>query len=311
MKPILSIGDLVADIVVSIPNLPAEAGRHQVASELRLEPGGGANFLIAGARLGQPMAALGALGDDTWGWQVADILHAESIDLAGVSHNGATTVVIVLVGQQGDHVFLGKYGHGGKIDFSPAAAALVEQAGAVYCAGYTLCEARLVELALAALRHARQMGVPVYFDPGPQMAAVPATVRDALLPLVDVLLATEDELPLVVSGGAVAGVLAAGPQLLVLKRGPAGCALYAANGLLLESPGLAVPVMDTSAAGDSFNAAFIAGRLRGWPLADCARLANAVGAAKVQKLGGGRSVPTLAEVRQVLAQFSLSLPETL
>ena len=44
--PIVSIGDLVADLVVAIPTLPAEAGRHQIAEEIRLEPGGGANFLI-------------------------------------------------------------------------------------------------------------------------------------------------------------------------------------------------------------------------------------------------------------------------
>lgn len=310
MKPILSIGDLVADIVTAIPVLPAVAGQHQVATELRLEPGGGANFLIAGARLGQPMAALGALGDDAWGRQVTEILAAEGIDLAGVTHHGTTTVVIVLVGRQGEHVFLGKYGHGGKIEFSPAAAALVEQAGAVYCAGYTLAEERLVELALAALRHARRAGIPVYFDPGPQMAAVPAEVCRAVLPLVDGLLATADELPLIAPGG-ISAALAAGPQLLVLKRGPAGCAVYSTDGLQLEAPGLPVPVVDTSAAGDSFNAAFMTARLRGWSLADCAALANAVGAAKVQKLGGGRSVPTLAEVRQVLAEFAISLPEIL
>jgi sugar/nucleoside kinase (ribokinase family) len=43
--------------------------------------------------------------------------------------------------------------------------------------------------------------------------------------------------------------------------------------------------------------------LWGWPLVACAKLANAMGAAKVKKLGGGRNVPTLAEIQQVLAQF--------
>ncbi len=43
-------------------------------------------------------------------------------------------------------------------------------------------------------------------------------------------------------------------------------------------------------------------------MAECAKLANAMGAAKVQKLGSGRSVPTLAEVRTVIGRFSIDLP---
>jgi sugar/nucleoside kinase (ribokinase family) len=53
-------------------------------------------------------------------------------------------------------------------------------------------------------------------------------------------------------------------------------------------------VRDTAAAGDSFDAAFIYAYLRGWPLSDIAAFANAMGAAKVQKLGSGSSVPTAA-----------------
>ena len=83
-QPIVSIGDLVADLIVSIPTLPAEAGHHQIAEEIQLEPGGGANLLIAGARLGYPMAAIGALGDDLWGYEVAGLIRSEGVDLSGV-----------------------------------------------------------------------------------------------------------------------------------------------------------------------------------------------------------------------------------
>ncbi len=308
---IVSIGDLVADVVVSIPGLPAEAGRHQLADEIRLEPGGGANFLIAGARLKQPMAAIGALGDDYWGQQVTHILRAEGVNLAGVTCSGATTVVIVLVGQAGEHVFLGKNGHGSKIQLDNPALELLEQAGAVFCAGYTLGEERLVEAALAALQQAKAAGIPVYFDPGPQMVSVPDAVRRQLLPLVDVLLATEEELPLLTPSGRVADLLQAGPHTVVLKRGAQGCQVYTRQQPVLVAPGYPVTVVDTAAAGDSFDAAWITAQLRGWPLADCARLANAVGAAKVQKLGSGRSVPTLAEVQQVIHQFKITLHDTL
>ena len=310
LAPILSVGDLVADLIVSIPSLPAQAGQHQLAQDIRLEPGGGANFLIAGARLGYPMTAIGVLGDDDRGQQVAELMQAEGVNLAGVRHAGTTTQVIVLVSQTGEHVFLGKYGQGSKIEAGQAEQRLIEQSGAIFCAGYTLRETRLVDLTLETLRQGKQRGIPLFFDPGPHLKDVSLEIKQAVLALVDTILVTEAELPLLTSA-TIPELLRHGPSHVVVKRGAAGCAIWSAvhpaDEPLLESPGYPVPVVDTSAAGDSFDAAFIVATLWGWPLADCARLANAVGAAKVQKLGGGRNVPTLAEVRQVISRFRLDL----
>ncbi len=309
-RPIVSLGDLVADVIVSIPRLPAEAGQHQLADEVRLATGGGANFLIAGARLGQPMAAIGALGDDEWGHRGEAMIAAEGVDLSCVVHNGTTTTVLVLVGQTGGHVFLGTYGHGDVLELHPASRDLIKKAGAIFFAGYTLTESRLLEMTLAAIELAHRRGIPLFFDPGPQMGDVPPDLRARILPLLSTVFTTEEELPLLTSAGTIAAVLAAGVGTVVLKRGGQGCAVYTAAQPepLVDLPGHPVSVVDTSAAGDSFNAGFMVGAMRGWPLAECAQLANAVGAAKVQKLGGGRSVPTLAEVDAIRRQFNLSLP---
>lgn len=309
-KNIVAIGDLVADLIVSIPTLPAVAGQHQVAQDIWLEPGGGANFLIAGARLGQPMAALGALGKDVWGQQVAAMIQAEGVDLARVRHTGTTTQVIVLVSQRGEHVFLGKYGHGPKMDLTQADVTLLKNSGAVFFAGYTLCEARLIDLTLTALQVAKQYDIPIFFDPGPQIAMVPSALRHQALALTDTVLLTEEEVSLLTDEGLL-GLVQAGASRVILKRGAAGCAIWApgqaAGEFLVEAPGYPVKVVDTAAAGDSFAAGFIAASLWGWSLADCAKFANAVGAAKVKKLGGGRNVPTLDEVRAVINAFDLDL----
>ena len=299
---IISLGDLVADLIVSIPTLPAEAGRHQVAQNIQLEPGGGANFLIAGARLGQPMAAIGALGDDEWGRRITEILQTEGVNMAGVRHRGSTTLVIVLVSRQGEHVFLGKYGHSDTIEPRPADVDLIRRCGAIFCAGYSLAEPRLVDLALESMRLARRLGRPVFFDPGPQIASVPTAVRAEALALTDTLLLTEEEIPLLASH-----VDRLGPPTVVVKQGRRGCTVIQKGAPPVAVPGFPVPVRDTSAAGDSFNAAYIAATLRGWSPAACARLANAVGAAKVKKLGGGRNVPTLAEVRAIIDEFHVEL----
>jgi sugar/nucleoside kinase (ribokinase family) len=105
------------------------------------------------------MAAVGALGDDEWGSQVAAVIDGEGVDLSMVRHEGTTTTVVVLVGRAGEHVFLGKYGHGGKIEFSQSKREVISRGGAIYCVGYTLLETRLLDLALEAMRCARCAGV--------------------------------------------------------------------------------------------------------------------------------------------------------
>jgi ribokinase len=309
-QPIVSIGDLVADLIVAIPTLPAEAGRHQIAEEIQLEPGGGANFLIAGARLGYPMAAVGVLGDDLWGREVAGLIRREGIDLTGVQYQGSTTRVVVLVSRAGGHLFLGKYGQGNKKNLRPLDAELIQNCAALYCAGYSLAETRLADLTLAAMELARRHHRPVFFDPGPQMAAVSQDLRRKVLSLTDTLLLTVEEVPLLTDGSVRDLMLPAeGPDTVVVKRGSAGCRIYRPGVVTspLDLPGYPVTVVDTSAAGDSFNAAFMVGTLWGWSPADCAKLANAIGAAKVRKLGGGRNVPTLAEVRAVIVEFEIEI----
>ena len=95
-QTVVSVGDLVADIVVSIDHFPVEPAAHQLTREIRLEPGGAGNFLIAGARLGLRMVALGVLGDDPFGREAADVLEREGVDLRGLIRLPGTTTTTVI-----------------------------------------------------------------------------------------------------------------------------------------------------------------------------------------------------------------------
>ncbi|MGH2619258.1 MAG: carbohydrate kinase family protein, partial [Anaerolineales bacterium] len=90
-----------------------------------------------------------------------------------------------------------------------------------------------------------------------------------------------------------------GPAMVVVKRGSRGCLVCTMDGVL-DQPAIAVPVVDTTGAGDSLDAAVVYGYLAGLEVRSLAVLANAAGAAKVQKRGTGRSVPTLSEIRAEL-----------
>jgi sugar/nucleoside kinase (ribokinase family) len=304
---VLSFGDLVTDVITYIPHLPAEGGMHQVAERVTVEPGGAGNFLIAGARLGLHMSAMGVVGDDLFGRVMLEMLEAEGIETGGVhvQANGSTTTVTVLVDRSGQHVFLGQYGVGPVVPLLPGWRERLLQAGALMTFGYTLHEPRLTGALLEGMALAHAQGVPVFFDPGPFGAQAAPEVRTAALTACSVLLLTEEEVPALCGGlqGAegVRVLLGRGPRMVCVKRGAHGCAIFTAQESA-EHPGYRVPLRDTSAAGDSFAAAFIYATLNGWPLARSAAFANAMGAAKVQKEGTGRQVPTREEVMAIFGK---------
>ena len=160
-------------------------------------------------------------------------------------------------------------------------------------------------LALRALEQAKAIGLPVYLDVGPFMAAVPADLVAHITAQADVILMTEDEVALVCEGDtgdeAYARLLARGPHTLIVKQGASGCVIVTPDGQT-RVPGYPAEVVDTIGAGDCFAGAFLAGRLNGLDLVDAAKLANAMGAATVQKAGAGSNAPTCAEVMDILAR---------
>jgi sugar/nucleoside kinase (ribokinase family) len=309
---VVAIGDIVADIVFTIPRLPVEAGRHQRAQEVTIEPGGAGNFLIAGARLGMKMHVLGVIGADGFGKAVLDGLQGEGVDTSGLVQRGegATTPVLVLIDQSGQHVFVGGQRRGESVIASEEWHSLVCSADALFFNGFALIEPQVCDATLALAQAAQTKGTPVYFDPGPMFGEATLARRRAALRNASALLLTEDELALLTGSRQLESaeqLLHGRTAMVCIKRGGQGCRILTAHNVV-EHPGFAVAVRDTTAAGDSFAAAFIYGHRAGWPLIQVAAFANAMGAAKVQKIGSGRQVPTAEEVRAVLHQFRASAP---
>ena len=140
------------------------------------------------------------------------------------------------------------------------------------------------------------------------------SVRQAL-PLIDVVLGTEDEVKAAaggdkvavshsqVSGAKVEGdtaqavqrLLDRGLETLVLKRGERGATVYRGDQVIDAAP-FPVEVLNVLGAGDAFASGLIYGYLQGWDWGSAARMGNAVGAIVVTRPACANSMPTLAEV---------------
>ncbi len=129
----------------------------------------------------------------------------------------------------------------------------------------------------------------------------------SLLPLVDVALGTEDEVKAAmlteasqlhithsqisdpsVSGdlsAAVSGILAGGPEALVVKRGAKGATVFTPDGGFTDVPGFPVEIYNILGAGDAFASGFIYGYVKGWDTYKAARMGNACGAIVVTRHG--------------------------
>lgn len=310
MKPreactILTIGDLVIDLNITLDSLPVLSDAHQLVKNLQFEPGGAGNFLIAGRHLGAKMVSLGVVGSDLYGNELISVFEDRGIETRGIikQPDGSTTIVFVLADGKGQHVFLGHIGEGPEVQFDDSWKSAIRGADVVHTFGYTLQEARLTNAFLEVMSFARLCGKPVYFDPGPHVKNVPWELRQAALDRCSAVLLTADEIPMIMKYGKdvqdAAGLLSEDIGLVVVKRGQGGCIAFTHQGETTH-PGFLVEQVDSTAAGDSFAAALIVALEQGFPLGDALAVANAMGAAKVRKIGSGRQVPTLAEVREIL-----------
>jgi sugar/nucleoside kinase (ribokinase family) len=308
---IIVLGDLLVDINLRFQAFPVQAGGCQDLSSIDIGPGGVTNTAIMAARLGLPVKCLGVIGDDAFGEIVVTGLAREGIDTRDILiQEGATPAAAVLVDQAAEPAYLGSAGSVSLGHFPENWLQHVKNAQGFY-AGGRVKETGFRRVILEALREAKLSGVPVFFDPGPVSPGGENDWVFEALGHATVLLANQDEaLALVATQDedeAANTLMGMGPEMVVLKRGAGGITIFTAQAVQ-QTPGLRVEIKDKTGAGDSVTGAVIYGYLNDLSLEALGVLANAVGAAKVQKVGTGHNMPTLEDVRRVGDENDLELP---
>lgn len=306
-RPVVVLCDLIADLALHIESFPVVATDLQKLSYIEVGPGGACNTAIMVRRFGLPVACLGEVGGDRFGEAVLRGLRAERVDVSGivVDPDVRTPVAGVLVDPRAEPAYLG---YPGTLRLAAAPEvwlSVLRSARAVFADGWAE-HAGVAALILEAFAVARAAGVPVFFDPGPGNPALDNAWHRQAASLATGVLANEGEAERLTGYAdpvaAARALLALGVRLAVVKRGAAGCVLATAEETVL-APAYPVQVIDATGAGDSLAGAVIYSYLAGLPLPVLGKLANATGAAKVQKRGTGQHVPTRDEVAAVLARF--------
>jgi len=247
---------------------------------------------------------IGRVGYDMFADHLKASLSAAGVDVSFVHSTRAqsTGVALIWVDRQGQNSIVVASGANGELAAADVEAMRKTFRGASMALFQLETPLDTVEAALAL---ARQEGVMTMLDPAPAQS-LPAS----LLAQVDILTPNESEALLLCGQPAArvtmaeAPALAAalrrlGPRTVILKLGDQGCLLLDEEGPR-RFPAFPVEVRDTTAAGDTFNAALAVALAEGKPMDEAIPFANAAAAISVTRLGAQASAPSRVEVEALL-----------
>jgi ribokinase len=262
---LVSLGDLVLDIVVR-PQASLLRGSDTPGSIGFRAGGSAANTCRAFVGLGGSAIFIGALGRDAWGRRLVRSLRNDGVRLRTTAVEAPTARLLALIGPRGERSFVTERGAANKLDQSHIRRSWLTGADFLHLPAYSLLNEPLAGAAAAAAGYARAAGALVSVDlasRGPLLAAGRRTVRARLREVgPDLLFANADEARTLAGRHGESSLLALSP-VLVVKEGAAGCRVLwsppstPADRLELDIATTPVETLDTTGAGDAFDAGFL------------------------------------------------------
>ncbi len=283
---IIVVGDAGFDVLAK-PDGPIVVGGDRRAGVRMALGGAGANTAAWLAHLGAATALVGRVGDDPAGRQVrAELTGAGVRCVLTVDPHASTCCVVVLVDEHGQRTMLADRGAGTHLHATDLPAALLTDATHLHLSGYVLLDAASRPAGVAMLGAARAGGLTTSVDP--QAAALltdPAGFRAAVAGI-DLLLPNTEELTALTGSPdpVSATTLLSEVGAVALTRGPAGACWIDRNGVV-GVPADPVDSVDTTGAGDAFDAATLISWLAGAGPRDVLRAGVAAGGSAVTRLG--------------------------
>lgn len=293
------------DMVFGVTRMPRPGETVRAVSYERIPGGKGANQAYACGRLGGDCAFLSAVGQDALGDQILENLRTVGVATEDVAHitHVSTGVANILVDAAGENSIV-----------------VVAGANAACDAAYLKGKIRRLEesdIVLAQLEtpvqdvceyliQAKRMGKHVILNPAP--APTEGTLPQELYPCLDYITPNETELERLTGHPthseedivtAARLLLEKGVGSVIVTMGAQGALLARRDGITVF-PAFRTEAVDTTAAGDTFNAGLAVQLAAGRTLPEAIRFANAAAAISVTRKGAQTSVPAEEEVIRLL-----------
>ena len=283
------------------------------------------NTLVGIARLGVSTGAITAVGDDPFGRFLIDELRKNNVDTSHVSIKRGVRTTISFVANEpisGERTFI-FYRRPWIRDTSDSSLTpqdidrgYISKAEILHVSGFALSQNPSRRAILGAVSSAKKSGVKISFDPTLRTDVwnSETTLRKTyqrMLKLSDIATFSKEEAEFILSTGdpkeAAQKALKYGVRIVGIKLGSKGAYLRTGEGVTISAPAFRVKAVDTTGAGDGWNAGLLVGLSKGWDLEKCVKIANAVGALVVTKYGAITALPYRNDLNQFLNKHDISL----
>ena len=302
MFDLLIIGEINPDLVLSGKDVVPEFGQaEKLIEHSRLTIGSSAAITACGAaRLGLSVAFIGLTGDDEFGRFMLKAMQERNVDVSSCVVDPTTaTGISVILSRPDDRAILTYPGTMPLMHIEQVDESLLQRARHLHASSYFLLDALRPELP-GLFSRAKAQGLSTSLDTNWD----PTGVWDvaSMLPHVDIFFPNQNEVQLITGvpdAAAAMDVLARRVPTLAIKLGAQG-GMARQGDETITMPALAVDVVDTTGAGDSFNAGFLFGYLNNYTLQSSLALACACGSLSTREAGGTSAQATLEEAQSAL-----------
>ena len=300
---ILVVGEINVDFVFKgCHDLPMP-GREVLADDFLMTPGSSSMICAMGlARLGNQVAFHGRLGTDASGAFCLQALREAGIDVASLHPDASLrTGVTASLSTPQDRALVTFAGAMAELRADDVQDAWLEGASHLHISSYYL-QKGLRAGCRQLFARAKAAGLTTSLDPGFDPARQWGMDLLETLGEVDLFLPNEEELLAITGCSDLHAALAyvqSGPTHTVVKRGRRGCTSLH-EGEWLEVPAYPVDAVDTTGAGDSFDAGFLHAWLRELPWAECMRWGSACGSLSTRGVGGTTRQASAGEAQALI-----------
>lgn len=299
LKPKIGVvGSINMDVVVEASRYP-EQGETILGEKVHFIPGGkGANQAVAAARLGAQTVMIGSVGQDEFGNTLLASLKKEQIEVSGVKqipdiHSG---IASILLSEKDNRIIMVP---GANYELVPQD--LDQGQDLIKQVDILLLQLEIpINTVEYAVQLAKKHQKPVVLNPAPA-----AELSNEVLGLIDYITPNRSELTYLTGmeinddhelETAMSALIDKGPKHVVTTLGDQGAVYMGPDRRLNQVPSYQVKVVDTTGAGDAFNAAFAYSIALGKGMEAAVAFAVKVSALKVTKLGAQTGMPYLREV---------------
>ena len=300
---ILVIGELNVDLVASGMRSEPKLGLEILAETFDVTLGSAsAIFACGAARLGERVTFVSMVGDDGFGRYCKDALSARGISTENISvSNRSNTGVTLVMSTAEDRALVTYLGAIAKLSYKDIPTTVFGGHGHLHLTSYFLQTSLRPDFA-RLMSLAKENGLTTSFDPNSDPAEEWKDDIYSVLEQTGILFLNETEAKQFTGRAEVGDALQKLGDFVpcaVIKLGPNGASAVR-EGEIVFADGFAIDLVDTTGAGDSFDAGFVHAYLRGKDLKECLRIGNACGALSTTKSGGTPGQPDADQVRELL-----------